>query len=352
MKHTFHKAQRWVALGAVALSMALALPGRVLASPPSPLTPGTGEAADISNLFFIVLWVAVAVFVIVEGLLIFAIVRYRRRSPDEMPEQVHGNNALEITWTVIPSFIVIGLAAMTFQTLKTERAVPPDAMTVEVTGHQWYWEFHYPDSDVTVRNIFKVPTGEPILLEIASADVQHSFWVPELSGKKDAIPGHVNTLWFQVDEPATFEGQCAEYCGLEHYKMLIEVDAVSRADFDAWIADEVFKASQFQPIGTDLETPLPAGDPASGEALYAELGCEACHSHNEGEVLVGPPLPGTGERAATRIEDYTAEQYLRESILLPCDYVVEGFTCLMPQNFGDRLDEQGLADVIAYVLEQ
>jgi cytochrome c oxidase subunit 2 len=352
MKHKFQKAQRWIALGTGALLLALILPGTVLAAPPSPLTPGTGNAAAISDLFFLVLYIAIAVFVIVEGLLIFAIVRYRRRSDDEMPEQVHGNNALEITWTVIPSVIVIGLAALTFQTLKAERAVPADAMTVEVIGHQWYWEYHYPDSDVTVRDDFKVPTGQPVLLEVISADVQHSFWVPELGGKIDAIPGHVNTTWFQVDEPGTFVGQCAEYCGLEHYLMLTEVEAVSQAEFDAWIGAEIASAGEFQAIGTDLETPLPAGDAAAGETVYTELGCMACHSPNEGEVLVGPPLPGTGERAATRVADYTAEEYLRETILLPCDYLVDGFTCLMPQNFGDRLDAQGLSDLIAYLLEQ
>jgi cytochrome c oxidase subunit 2 len=133
--------------------------------------------------------------------------------------------------------------------------------------------------------------------------------------------------------------------------MLFEVRALPAEEYAAWMQDQIELAAQFQPIGTDLVTPLPTGDPASGEALFTELGCNSCHTP-DGSQLVGPTVLGLGERAATRIDGYDAEQYLRESILLPCVQVIDGFTCVMPQNFGERLEAKDLADIIAYLLEQ
>jgi len=156
-------------------------------------------------------------------------------------------------------------------------------------------------------------------------------------------------MWFEVTAEGTYAGQCAELCGVEHYAMLFDVEAVSRDGFDTWMQDLVER--QGEPIGTDLESPLPAGDAANGEVLFVELGCTSCHSL-DGSALVGPTVQGLGQRAVTRIPDYSAEQYLRESILLPCEFVIDTFTCVMPQTFGERLDAQSLSDMIAYLLEQ
>lgn len=335
------------------LGLALLFPLRALAQPPSPLAPGSENAASVAALFWIVLGIAAAVFVIVEGLLIYAVLRYRRRYPDEVPPQVHGNTRLEVIWTVIPALIMVTLFSLTLRQLQRERSVPPDAMVVEVTGQQWFWEFTYPETNITANSQsgnLVLPAGRPILFEVRSKDVIHSFWVPELAGKVDAIPGRTTTIWFEA-EPGVYAGQCAEYCGLEHYAMLFEVEVLPAAQFDAWMAEQVRLASQFQPIGTDMTSPLPPGDAARGATLFTDLGCVACHSL-DGTQIVGPTAQGIGERAAGRIEGYSAEQYLRESILLPCNYVVEGFTCVMPQNFGERLEAQDLADLIAYLLEQ
>jgi cytochrome c oxidase subunit 2 len=338
-------------IGAVVLGLLVPLPA--FAQAPSPLTPGSETAGSVASLFWVVLGIAAVVFVIVEGLLIYAVLRYRRRFPDDMPEQVEGNARLELIWTVVPALIMVVLFGLTLRQLQRERNAPADAIVVEVTGNQWYWQFKYPDTQLTLLSSaddLVLPAGRPVLLEVRSNDVIHSFWVPELSGKMDAIPGHTNTIWFEA-EPGTYAGQCAEYCGLEHYAMLFDVLVLPPDEFAAWMDEQVLLASQFQPVGTDLTTPLPAGDAGRGAALFSSLGCAACHSL-DGTRIVGPSIKGIGQAAGARIAGYSAEQYLRESIVLPCDYIVEGFTCVMPQDFGQRLEAQDLADLIAYLLEQ
>ncbi len=330
--------------------LALSAPLTAFAKPPSPLLPATDSSRQIANLFWITLAIAVVVFALVEGLLIYAIARYRNRGKKDEVPQIDGNPTLEMMWTIVPALIMVVLFTLAWRVLSFQHNAPPDATTIEVTGHQWYWEFNYPDTEVTLQNELVIPANVPVLLEISSTDVIHSFWVPQLEGKADAIPGHTNILWFEADE-GTYAGQCAEFCGREHYAMLFDVKALPPDEYDAWMQDQIDLAAQFQPIGTDMETPLPAGDPASGEALFTELGCNSCHTL-DGSQLVGPSLLGVGERAGTRIDGYDAQQYLRESILLPCDYVVEGFTCVMPQNFGERLEAKDLADLIAFLSEQ
>ncbi len=343
------KLARWVATGLGLLVVALAAPLPALASPPSPLLPGSERAGQIAGLFYIVLGIAVVVFVIVEALLIFAVIRYRRRHDDDEPEQVHGNTTMEIVWTVVPSLIMVLLFWLTLRTLQAQRDTPPDAMQVEVVGHQWFWEFRY-DSGVIVTDYLRIPAGTPVELVITSKDVIHSFWVPQLGGKMDAIPGHTNTTWFEADRPGVYPGQCAEFCGLEHYAMLFDVEAMPPDEFDTWMAEEV--ASLGEVVGQevpDMATVAP-GDAAAGEQLFLNLGCTSCHSL-DGSPLVGPSLLGVGARAGVRKEGYSAEQYFAESLVKPCEYVVEGFTCVMP-SFGDRLTQDDIANLAAYLLEQ
>ncbi|MCC6904750.1 MAG: cytochrome c oxidase subunit II [Anaerolineae bacterium] len=333
--------------------VAVLVPLQAFAAPPTPLRPGSGNAAVFGALFWPILAIATVVFVLVEGLLIFAIVRYRRRYDDDTPVQVHGNNTLELIWTIIPALIMAVLFAMTLVELQKERNTPPDAMRIEVTGHQWYWEFYYPETglklDSRTTTSFFIPTDRPVAFEVTSKDVIHSFWVPQLNGKMDAIPGRVNTVWAGDVKPGTYAGQCAEFCGLRHYNMLFNIIAVTPEDFDVWMQAQVFLASQFRPVGTDIEAPLPSGEATSGEALFVAQGCVACHSL-DGSTLVGPSMQGMAGRAEGRSTELSAEQYLHQSIVLPCEYVVDGFACVMPQNFGtEKLDAQALADLIAYL---
>ena len=339
----------WAAL------LVLAIPAGV-AGAHDPATGGA-KADDIQGLFNIILWIAIPVFLLVEGLILFAVFRYRRRKADEMPEQVHGNRPLEITWTVL-SFVIIGVVFFfTARALQTDYKVKADLgenepdYTVHVTAYMYNWDYEYfigetqPTGVKTTKKL-TIPADKTVLLEIASTDVQHSFWVPDLAGKVDAIPGHTNTMWLQVDKPGMYQGNCAEYCGTMHYDMLIEVEALEPAAFESWLKEQMATASEFVPMGTDMETSLPVGDAKRGEPLFAELGCTSCHGPQDG---LGPALPRMMKDAEEH-EGYTADQYLRESILMPCTYQTPGFDCsYMPSNFGEKLNAQDLADLIAYL---
>jgi cytochrome c oxidase subunit II len=352
MKAMPFKSRRLTILCGLLLLMALAVPTLVFAAPPSPLSPASESAKRISDLFTIVASVAAIIFVLVEGLLVFAVVRFRRRDGDEMPRQIHGNKALELLWTIIPAGIMVSLFVITVPVLDFERSTPQAPMTVEVTGRQWQWEFKYPDTGVTATKELRIPSGKPIFLELKSLDVIHSFWVPQLAGKTDVIPGYNNTMWFQADQPGEYDGQCAEFCGLEHYAMLVKVIAMTPADFQAWMDEQVKEASTFTPVGTDINTALPVGDATKGADLYKAMGCSSCHSL-DGSALVGPSFQGLASRAATRKPGYSAELYIHESIVQPCTFVVDSFTCVMPQDFGtSKLSKQNLADIIAFLLQQ
>lgn len=351
----WRSAQGWILTGILGVFILL-LPATVRAQ--SGTQTGSLDAVDISALFNIVMVMAVVVFLLVEGLLIFALVNYRRRSDDEMPEQVHGNNRLELGWTVGSGLLVLVLFFFTLGFYQLPRAIPEDQapLTIEVTGRMWQWEYRYPDSDVLVvqngpaDDMFEglnVPAGRPVVLEITSADVQHSFWVPELAGKVDAIPGRVQRMWFQVDDPREYIGQCAEYCGTVHYNMLLRVNVMPEDEFDSWLGGEAAAVAAAQVVDVLALT----GDPVSGEALYTAKGCMACHSL-DGSSLVGPSYVGLGDRAGTTIEGLSAEEYVYQSIIKPCDFVVDGFTCVMPQNYEEQLTPQEIVDLMAYALEQ
>jgi cytochrome c oxidase subunit 2 len=152
-------------------------------------------------------------------------------------------------------------------------------------------------------------------------------------------------MWLNVDKPGTYTGNCAEFCGTTHYDMLIEVNVLPQADFDAWLADQIAAMSEFVPVGTDLTIPLPPGDAVRGETLFNEITCAACHG---GEGGVGPSLSKMAEDAEERGDE--ADAYLHESIVLPCAYETPGYSCaIMPADYGAKLDAQGLADVIEYL---
>lgn len=346
--------QGWTAIGFILAILLLAMaPQHAYAQPPSPLNPESQSAGEVAKLFWLILWIAIAVFVLVEGLLLFAVIRYRRREDDEEPEQVHGNATLEIMWTVVPSIIMAVLFALTLQTLQAQRNVPDNVMQIQVTGQQWFWTFKYDNGVSTSREVY-IPVGRPVEFLITSRDVIHSFWVPQLGGKIDAIPGRRTSTWFTAEEPGTYLGQCAEFCGLEHYAMLFDVHALPENEFAAWMDERV--AAMGNVIGDNAEPPnmeeLEPGDSAHGEELFNTLGCTSCHSLST-EKIIGPGLSGVGQRAATRRADegYSAEQYLAQSVIQPCEFVAPGYACQMP-SFGDQLTATDLADLVAFLLQQ
>ena len=226
-------------------------------------------------LFNVLLWVMVAVFVLVEGALLYAAIKFRRRPGQGLPKQVHGNTPLEITWTVVPTILILALGVWSVFTLfeleNPPAAAAADALDVTVTGHQWWWEFEYPDADgngtfITTANELRIPVGRAIVLSLQSDDVLHSFWIPKLAGKVDVIPTRNNRMWFQGDETGTFYGQCAEFCGIAHAQMKFLVQVLSQEEYDAWVAG----------FG---QSPQLTADAQAGQQIFnGEGGCIVCHT--------------------------------------------------------------------------
>jgi cytochrome c oxidase subunit 2 len=253
-----------VALSALACAAA---PGQPGGEPPGffPVEPVSQQGQYVFDFYPVIFWIAVAVFVLVEGLLLWIVFRYRRRATDtELPAQTHGNNLLEVLWTLIPALIVTVLFAFTVDTLgKVETTsasnVRPD-LTIDVTGFQWQWTFDYPEQGISLTGsgpegpTMALPVGERVRIRLHATEVIHSFYVPQFLYKKDAIPGRTNEFEVVVQQAGTFAGQCAEFCGLSHADMRFTVQAMTRAEFDAWVAD------QQQPEPT--QAPPPSGAPA------------------------------------------------------------------------------------------
>lgn len=211
-----------------------------------PPEPKTDAGQDVFNLYLLVLGLAAIVFFGVEGFILYAIFRYRRRPGDEtLPAQLHGNNTIEIIWTAIPTVIVMVLFVFSMITLTEVEARADDPVRIEVEGFQWQWTFRYPDDDVALTGsvaeppTLYVPVGEPVRLVLSSSDVNHSFYVPDFLIKRDLIPmadERNNELEFTVSEAGTYSGQCAEFCGTAHADMIFVVEAMERADYDAQLA--------------------------------------------------------------------------------------------------------------------
>jgi cytochrome c oxidase subunit II len=208
--------------------------------------PATTEARDVASLYTIFLAVAAVVATIVIGLASWAIFRYRSRGQEDLPVQTHGNTRLEILWTVVPAVTIAALFGFTLVTLarvdKFDPVEPQRGAEIEVTAFRWGWTFTYPAEGVTVSGVQEpgpevvVPVGEPITVRLNSVDVVHAFYVPRFLFKRDVVPGRENVFQFTVEEAGSYGGQCAEFCGLYHARMPFTVTAVSRADYEAWLA--------------------------------------------------------------------------------------------------------------------
>jgi cytochrome c oxidase subunit II len=238
--------------------------------PQNSLNPAGPIARTIDGLWWLVFWIAAVIFFVVQGALLYAIIRFRRRKGEERPvRQLHGNIRLEVAWTIVPAVILAVVAVPTVATIFQLRPDPDGVegnLLVEVTGHQWWWEFHYPDYGFTTAGEMHIPAGRPVLLRMRSADVIHSFWVPQLAGKRDVVPGRTSYLILEADEPGVYLGQCAEFCGLAHADMRQRVFAHTEADFEAWAQ------AQAQPAEIPTEGPAAAG----WETF--QVACAMCHA--------------------------------------------------------------------------
>lgn len=261
-----------------------------------------GEAARKADaLWDVVFLIAVVIFVIVEGLLVFAIIRFRHR-PGRKPAQFEGNPRLEVILVLIPALILAGIAIPTVRTIFDLAEAPPKAERLDVTviAHQFWWEYRYPDLGIETANELHIPTGKPVYVSLESADVIHSFWVPKLSGKQDNVPGYVNYLTLETDRPGTYFGQCAEYCGLSHANMRLRVVAQTPEGFAQWVAQ------QQEPSETP-NVPLAR----KGRQLFLQGACAGCHAieGTDAQGDVGPDLThfASRRRFAGAIFESTAD---------------------------------------------
>src|SRR5579884_3046327 len=188
--------------------------------------PESDFARILQGLFDRIILIATIVFVVVEGILFVALFRFRRRPGQELPSQTHGNTRLEIGWTIAPAVALAFVAVPTVRAIfETYHPDTTNTIKVQVIGHQWWWEYRYPDLGVVTADEVHVPVGQPLAFELGSADVVHSYWLPRFGWKRDAVPGKTNVLAAQVEQPGVYDGTCTEYCGLQHAWMRIRVVA-------------------------------------------------------------------------------------------------------------------------------
>lgn len=252
----------------------------------STLDPQSDFGRIILDVYEDVIWWSIGIFVVVELLLVYALLRFRRRPGDTgRPDQVHGHTALEVAWTMAPAAILFFIAIPTVRTIfETQQAeLPqPDPLEVRVVGHQWWWEFEYPEQGIVTANELHLPRGRTARFTLTSADVIHSFWVPRLGGKRDLNPGSENILWFTPDSAGEFEGQCAEFCGTSHAYMRMKVVVDEPDAFERWVEG--------------LRQPAPID--SIGFTTFLASGCAACHAiaGTPAQGKLGPPLTDVGRR--------------------------------------------------------
>ena len=296
MMNLFRRHSRLPALAALCLLLAAAF--ACDASNPQSTFDARGYVAQTQlNLFWLILGAGAVVFVFVQGAIIYMIIKFRRRRADRLPEQVEGNATVEFAWTAGPTVLLILVAIPTVLTT-FDNQVSPDqgALTVDVVGHQWWFEFRYPHPDdpekeVRFANDLHMPVDEVVNVNLLSEDVIHSFWIPKIAGKVDMIPGGDNTMWIQANETGMYYGQCLEFCGVQHANMRFRVYVHEREDFDAWLRAEA------QPA---VDSPDPLAQ--AGKNVFLTAGCTACHQTQSvvpvGQVsLQGPSLAHVASRS-------------------------------------------------------
>src|ERR1700694_5753145 len=296
------------------------------AHPNTTLVPHSDFGREIDFLWRRLLLLGTIVFVLVEAALIFIVIKYRRRENQPTPPQTHGSTKLEITWTLIPAVILVFIAVPTVRTIFiTQAQAAPGSLNIDVTGHQWWWEFRYPEYGVTTANEIYIPAGRTVNFRLRSADVIHSFWTPQLGGKRDVVTNRTHYLWYTPDSSTAsnvWNGFCVEYCGASHANMRFRVFTVTPDQFASWVAGQRLPA-QFgvagppgyifprekipdyavphAPIPTGLKfTPGLTGNAARGKQAFSSSACLGCHSiagHRAAMGVTGPNLTHVGSRS-------------------------------------------------------
>ena len=293
-------ARRGLAAGLTGLVVLLA--GCGYDTPQNAMDPEGPFSRSVDSLIQPVFLIAAVVFVFVEGLIVYAVLRFRRRSEEDRPEQIHGSTKFELAWTIVPALILVFVGVITVSKIFYLDRQFEDAMQVEVIGHQWWWEYNYKDGDgktfVAAANELHIPVGRKVQLNLTSADVIHNYWPPKLAGKVYAIPGRKNHMTIQADKADFYYGECAEYCGLSHANMRLRVVAEQQGDFDRWVrANSVDRPGPTYPIVGSADQAT-ASEEAKGHTLFLQKGCSGCHAVNGvARGAVGPNLTYFNSRA-------------------------------------------------------
>jgi len=315
VQHSRSISRNLALVGGVAAALFAASPALAVGGLPN----ATPVADRVDGLYNLIFWITFIIFLGVWCAMAYILVKYRHR-PGRQAIQTHGNTALEIVWTVIPALILIAIAIPTYQVLNYEDKAPNPDMTVQAIGHQWFWEYKYPDQKLDFSNQdLVIPANKVVKVLVSSVDVIHDWAVPEFGFKLDAIPGHVNEGWVYAKKPGDYDGYCMQLCGALHAKMLTHVKALPEAEYVTWLHDQqkaagVPETPAFgvvaQPpstTGVSAETTpskvaaapakpaltSPAALKAQGEKVYG-ANCASCHQAN-GQGLPGtfPPLAGS-----------------------------------------------------------
>lgn len=298
----------------------------------------TSTANTVDELFNLILIITTIVFVLVEALLVYFLIRYKRKHPDKQGKAIHGNNTAEVIWTLIPAIILVFIGIYSASIVYDVQTPPDDVYEIKVYGKKWAWDFQY-ENDAMTYNELRIPEGRNVLFKIYSKDVIHSFWIPEFRMKQDAVPGRETQFWVKAEDIPRADGKyekriiCAEYCGNAHSKMLADLIIMPADEFDTWVAEEK----------TRVKTDAPS--------VIAQNGCASCHSV-DGSNGAGPSWKGIAgaERTLVNGQKVVAdEKYLKEAITAPNSHVVQGYQEGMMPAY--NLDPEALENVVKYIQE-
>ncbi|MCL4213833.1 MAG: cytochrome c oxidase subunit II [Gemmatimonadales bacterium] len=361
--------------------------------PNSTFNHHTDFNTSIDALWDRLLFWGTVVFVVVELALLVTIIRYRKRPGGPAAKQIHGNAALEITWTAIPAVILVLIAIPTVKTIfETQAPAPAGALKVEVIGHQWWWEFRYPELGITTANELYLPVGRTASFELKTVDVLHSFWIPQMGGKRDLITNKTNFLWFTPNADlasSAWNGFCTEYCGTSHANMRFRVFTVQPDEFASWAAHQAKPAvypatdsvgstgyvfpAEMLPEHTVPKTPIPAGlefddslleggDPVAGMTNLMIGGCIGCHTIDGNPMAQSPIGPNLTHLASRHTiagglfpnDAPTLARWLKNAKKMKpgalMNVVGRGeYEPLIKANVDGGLDDKQIADLVAYL---
>jgi cytochrome c oxidase subunit II len=401
------RTRRWMLVALTAV-IAVGLAACSTTVPNTTLEPRTEFGRAIDDLWDTLLFWGTIVFVLVEAYLIYVIIRYRARPGQAAPKHVHGNTTLEIAWTLAPAVILAIIAVPTVKTIfSSQRPASADALTIEVIGHQWWWEFRYPEYGVVTANELYLPAGRTANFELTSVDVLHSFWIPQLGGKRDMITNRTNRMWFTPESTYVWNGVCVEYCGTSHANMRFKTFVVSPDQFEAWATHQksgpvfmpapapttpaaqtapntqttqpvaqasapavtpqragpipTFPAEQlpvyaasYNPVPKNLTMSDVTGDPARGLQIYRTAPCIACHVvQGVSAGVIGPTLTHFGSRTSIGAGLFPNDArhlalWIKNSPAMKPGSKMPAFgkSASVPAGY----DDQQLADLAAYLL--